>query len=239
MIHPRFIGEISHYLLKVMPPNTIEEDENKLLNDDYECNTDLYSYILADVGGDIIFVTSLIQESKNTFELKISPVFLIDKFSCFVNSFGNYPGGYDTFDLLDLINESSKIIEVIADLGKNDSRVFQWLSEMALDAVLQELCLVAIRCLPKSSSAAQEVVGSLVKAARENDLDDMDAIGSQIGFPVPSPRRVALEVLMNYYPDHPLTVEVFRDRTVNDSSKEIREWAREQAKKLESKNSVI
>jgi hypothetical protein len=45
-----------------------------------------------------------------------------------------------------------------------------------------------------------------------------------------NPRKAALEALLTYYPTHPKTMELLRDRATNDPDEQLREWAQEQLK---------
>ena len=47
-----------------------------------------------------------------------------------------------------------------------------------------------------------------------------------------NPRQIALNVLVQQYPDHPKILELLQDRTQNDNDKQLREWAAEQLAKL-------
>lgn len=42
------------------------------------------------------------------------------------------------------------------------------------------------------------------------------------------PRKAALIALLTYYPTHPRTFELLRDRAINDPDEQLREWAQEQ-----------
>ncbi|MEB3213426.1 MAG: hypothetical protein VKL39_18910 [Leptolyngbyaceae bacterium] len=44
--------------------------------------------------------------------------------------------------------------------------------------------------------------------------------------------QVALNVLVQQYPDHPRTRELFQDRAQNDNDKKLRDWAAQQLAKL-------
>jgi hypothetical protein len=45
-----------------------------------------------------------------------------------------------------------------------------------------------------------------------------------------NPRKTALEALLTHYPTHPKTIELLRDRALNDPDEQLREWAQEQLK---------
>jgi hypothetical protein len=51
-----------------------------------------------------------------------------------------------------------------------------------------------------------------------------------------NPRQIALNVLVQQYPDHPKTLELLRDRAQNDNDEQLREWAAEQLEQLEMQN---
>ncbi|WP_225887008.1 NACHT domain-containing protein [Nodosilinea nodulosa] len=50
-----------------------------------------------------------------------------------------------------------------------------------------------------------------------------------------NPRQNALEVLLRNYPTHPKTIELLRDRALNDPDEQLREWAQEQLQQMEKK----
>jgi hypothetical protein len=43
-----------------------------------------------------------------------------------------------------------------------------------------------------------------------------------------NPRQIALQVLVQQYPEHPKTEELLRNRTQNDDDEQLRTWAQEQ-----------
>jgi hypothetical protein len=49
--------------------------------------------------------------------------------------------------------------------------------------------------------------------------------------------RKALEALLTHYPNHPKTLELLRDRAGNDPDEQLREWAKEQLEKMETRDS--
>jgi hypothetical protein len=51
-----------------------------------------------------------------------------------------------------------------------------------------------------------------------------------------NPRQNSLEILLKYYPDHPKTLELLRDRAQNDNDEQLREWATKQLEKLKVQN---
>ena len=49
-----------------------------------------------------------------------------------------------------------------------------------------------------------------------------------------NPRQIALNVLVQQYPDHPKTLDLLQDRAQNDSDPQFKEWAAQQLAKLSS-----
>ncbi|MGB3491277.1 MAG: NACHT domain-containing protein [Elainellaceae cyanobacterium] len=49
-----------------------------------------------------------------------------------------------------------------------------------------------------------------------------------------NPRKVALEGLIEHYCTHPKTIELLRDRAINDPDEQLREWAQEQLQQMEN-----
>ncbi|MGI0495168.1 HEAT repeat domain-containing protein [Alkalinema pantanalense CENA528] len=47
-------------------------------------------------------------------------------------------------------------------------------------------------------------------------------------------RQIALHALLKHYPSHPKTLELLRDRALNDPDDQLRQWAQEQLQQLES-----
>jgi len=46
----------------------------------------------------------------------------------------------------------------------------------------------------------------------------------------PNPRQTSLQALLTHYPTRPKTLELLRDRAINDPDEQLREWAEEQLK---------
>jgi hypothetical protein len=53
-----------------------------------------------------------------------------------------------------------------------------------------------------------------------------------------NPQKTALESLLTHYPTHPKTIELLRDRALNDPDEQLREWAKEQLAKWENINGL-
>jgi len=51
-----------------------------------------------------------------------------------------------------------------------------------------------------------------------------------------NPRQIALNVLVQQYPDHPKTLELLRDRAQNDNDEQLREWATKQLDQFKMQN---
>jgi hypothetical protein len=49
-----------------------------------------------------------------------------------------------------------------------------------------------------------------------------------------NPRQTALEALFTHYRTHPKTLELLRDRAINDPDEQLREWAKEQIARMEA-----
>ena len=47
-----------------------------------------------------------------------------------------------------------------------------------------------------------------------------------------NPRQTAIEALLTHNPNHPKTLELLRDRALNDPDKQLREWTQEQLDRL-------
>jgi hypothetical protein len=52
----------------------------------------------------------------------------------------------------------------------------------------------------------------------------------------PNPRQIALEAIVEQYPDHPQTLNLCKDRAENDPDEKVREFAREKLEQLERQN---
>ena len=48
-----------------------------------------------------------------------------------------------------------------------------------------------------------------------------------------NPRRVALEIIIKQFPQHPQTLPLLRDRAENDPDEEVREFAQQKLKEWE------
>ncbi|MEH1820402.1 MAG: hypothetical protein V7L31_15215 [Nostoc sp.] len=49
----------------------------------------------------------------------------------------------------------------------------------------------------------------------------------------PNPRRIALEIIIKQFPQHPQTLPLLRDRTENDPDEQVREFAQKKLKQWE------
>ncbi len=56
---------------------------------------------------------------------------------------------------------------------------------------------------------------------------------SAISFLETNPRLTALESIVTLYVDHPQTITLLRDRVLNDSDEQLRQWAQKQLQKME------
>ncbi|NES17564.1 MAG: hypothetical protein F6K41_01080, partial [Symploca sp. SIO3E6] len=41
-----------------------------------------------------------------------------------------------------------------------------------------------------------------------------------------NPRKIALEIILEQYPNHPQTLSLLQDRAENDSDEQLREWGK-------------
>ncbi|MEH2070506.1 MAG: hypothetical protein V7K47_20495 [Nostoc sp.] len=48
-----------------------------------------------------------------------------------------------------------------------------------------------------------------------------------------NPRRIALDIIIKQFPQHPQTLTLLRDRTENDPDEQVREFAQKKLKQLE------
>ena len=46
-----------------------------------------------------------------------------------------------------------------------------------------------------------------------------------------NPRQIALEAIIQYYPDHPQTLALLRERAMRDQDEKVREFAKKELRK--------
>ncbi|MGD1712094.1 HEAT repeat domain-containing protein [Dapis sp. BLCC M172] len=51
-----------------------------------------------------------------------------------------------------------------------------------------------------------------------------------------NPRQIALEAIVEQYPNHPQTLPLLQDRAENDADEQLREWAKKKLQRLENRN---
>ncbi|MGF1568470.1 MAG: NACHT domain-containing protein [Nodosilinea sp.] len=121
----------------------------------------------------------------------------------------------------------------MAKFGRNNRQIFDYVEKYVLDAPLQEICSAAIWALVNHWADSSELLELLLKVAVENSFGITTFSLEDPNF-VDSPRRTAMLGLLIRYATHPKTIELLRDRATNDPDEQLREWAQEQLKKMES-----
>lgn len=225
MIDANFAGQLVECLMNICLENQVELGNLEKEHDDF----DLYNHILQCVGGDICFVSTLLQEVSSYREIRHISRLLINKFEIFLDSINDEPFGLSERELTFLIRECVRMVRLIADVGQGDAIVYQWLVNTAKgDAVLQEICLAAIYGLANNWKDDPSLIKLFSEVTVENPFESMDAQGSGIGHAVENPRQVALQVLCTYHSNHPKTIALLHDRALSDPDEQLRKWAQEQ-----------
>ncbi len=80
----------------------------------------------------------------------------------------------------------------------------------------------SIKNLPKLWKNTSEMFEFLYSRTVEDPFERNESFNED------NPRIAALKALLNNYPTHPKTLELLRDRAINDPDEQLREWAQQQ-----------
>ncbi|MBW4578662.1 MAG: HEAT repeat domain-containing protein [Tildeniella nuda ZEHNDER 1965/U140] len=132
--------------------------------------------------------------------------------------------------LRNLVENDSPFLRVaavgaIVENYGNDPQTMPWLQDLIRRNNHADVQWVAV-AIGKNFSQLPGVFELLCYVA-QNELSQQKALLS------PSPRQEALEALLTQYSTHPKTLELLRDRAINDPDEQLREWAQQQLEQWE------
>jgi hypothetical protein len=128
------------------------------------------------------------------------------------------------------------LYQVFSDMvrfGRGNRLVFKYIKDYAFDAPLQEICSAAIWALVDYWEKSPELLELLLEVSVKNPFD-VSSFSTSNSNLVDSPRRTAMIGLLTRYFTHPKTLELLRDRAINDPDEQLRKWAQEQLQRLEN-----
>lgn len=126
------------------------------------------------------------------------------------------------------------LLEVLAKYWSNEPEVTDRLKKIAqsgegFDNYLQK---TSVRLLIEFSENREEIIDFLCEATISNDFE-FPSNSITLRFKE-NPRKVIIEILLEFHPTHPKTLSLLHDRVLNDPDSQLRQWAQEQLQKLES-----
>jgi hypothetical protein len=136
-------------------------------------------------------------------------------------------------------DESSPVrwgaVRAIAEMWRDDPIVLPLLQKWTYSDEGSDVRAVAISLINKYFPKAAKVFETLCNVV-ENDPFQRDESADEIIDSVytANPRKRSLEALCIYYPTHPKTLELLRDRAENDPDEQLRQWAQEQLQRMEN-----
>ena len=143
----------------------------------------------------------------------------------------NHPDTLNSLKKIACTDENNLVrgtaIQELADGWGNDPEIISILQNRAKFDEFPDVKLIAIRKLTyicKNTSELFEIFNTIV-------LQDPPAhdpfLSSQLDI---SPRLEALKSIWSRYPNYPKTIELLRDRAINDPDEQLRQWAQKQLK---------
>ncbi|MBN4002853.1 HEAT repeat domain-containing protein [Nostoc sp. LPT] len=111
---------------------------------------------------------------------------------------------------------------------KDDPDTKTWLKERATQDAHEDVRGAAVRELAKHFKSQPELLEIYYHCAVDNAFK-----GSHNPLLKPNPRYIALEIIIKQFPQHPQTLPLLRDRTVNDPDEQVREFAQKKLKQWE------
>jgi hypothetical protein len=118
-------------------------------------------------------------------------------------------------------------LEALGENWCNDLNVLHLLKTAAYIDQDWRVRGIAVEILIQQNANVPDLFDVLYQVAKE-DLYEREADFEG------NPRLIATQGVVHYYPTHPKTIELLRDRALNDSDEQLREWAEEQLRRIES-----
>ncbi|MCC5608176.1 HEAT repeat domain-containing protein [Nostoc sp. CHAB 5834] len=109
-----------------------------------------------------------------------------------------------------------------------DTKTKTWLKERATQDDHEDVRGAAVRELAQHFKYQPELLEIYYHCAVDNAFK-----GSHNPWFKPNPRRIALEIIIKQFPQHPQTLPLLRDRAENDPDEQVREFAQKKLKQLE------
>ncbi|MGQ4648542.1 HEAT repeat domain-containing protein [Lyngbya aestuarii] len=121
----------------------------------------------------------------------------------------------------------SGAIRALVKIWRDDPETLIWIKTSARKSPNYAVRYFALRELANHWKENQEITELFFERAHEDPFEGEDNMQD-------NPRLKALQVISQYYPNHPKTLPLLRDRAANDPDEQLREWAQEQLSKMES-----
>jgi hypothetical protein len=137
------------------------------------------------------------------------------------------------------VDEGTKsvLLKNIVDIRGNNQEVFDFLSNYSLNYVFHESLIsspdnsrtTSLSLLAENFHHKKETLSVFKECVlrdsfkRKGDYDLSE-----------NPRKAFLKLMLRYYPEHPETFDLLKERIQNDSDQEVRAWATEQLEELET-----
>jgi len=225
-IDPRFAGDLIEFLIFFWTHLSGEEDYD-----------DLYDYLLIKGGiENMIFAAKCLREVSRQTEVRTLSQSLISKLQEIPEHINDYcksccdEDGNEDLTQLDIhwmISGHAQVVEAVASICQDEPNVCEWLKNEALYGNFPEIRTEAIRGLVNGRMNLDEMIEFLSKMSVDTTFTGQEDWSD-------TPRLIALKALLANYPTHPKTFELLRDRAINDPDEQLRAWAQEQLKKIES-----
>ncbi|NMF82529.1 HEAT repeat domain-containing protein [Nodosilinea sp. P-1105] len=148
-------------------------------------------------------------------------------------------GWKDTSDTLDIVKDRiqndedsdvrSGAIRALANVWRHEPQTLAWLKSSAQSSSDNLLQYFSVREIARCYSNHPETFDFLVSVVLSDQCTNSEI----------NPRTVALQGLCRNYSTHLRTIELLRDRAINDSDEQLREWAQEQLHQMENQGGAI
>ena len=119
-------------------------------------------------------------------------------------------------------------VQELANHFKDDPDTKTWLKERATQDAHEDVQGAAVRELAKHFKYQPELLEIYYHCAVDNAFK-----GSHNPRLKPNPRRIALEIIIKQFPQHPQTLTLLRDKAENDPDEQVREFAQKKLKQWE------
>jgi len=184
-------------------------------------------------------VANYYKDDLNTFEwLKEQARFAHDwavrvaSLEALTNTWNDYP---EVFFLLKTITQEDPV-EAVRESAVS-GLMQSWKNEPETKEIITHLVQIDASSIVRHAALCHLIYG--FKVHKSKDSSDAASLLAKIAtsdvfareqVAEDNPRLTALQFLARFYPTHPKTLELLRDRAINDPDEQLREWAQEQLK---------